>query len=94
MSDELENILGSDSGQRNSDQGQRIWRRFPRSYFQAKPVKVGEELEVMVSEISRKGDGLARVQGYVVFVPNTKQGDNVRIKIMQIRPNYAIGQVV
>jgi len=69
-------------------------RRFPKTFFKAKPVKIGDELDVTISEVSRRGDGLTRVQGYVIFVPNTKQGDSVKIKITQIRPNYAIGQVV
>jgi predicted RNA-binding protein with TRAM domain len=51
-------------------------------------------MEVNISELSHKGDGLARVKGYVVFVPNTKEGDNVKIKITQIRPNYAIGELM
>ena len=70
------------------------YRRFPTLFFKAKPVKIGDELDVTISEISRRGDGLARVHGYVVFIPNTKQGDSVKIKITQIRPNYALGQVV
>lgn len=69
-------------------------RRFPRSYFMPKPVKVGEEMDVSVTEMSRKGDGMTRVKGYVVFIPNTKEGDSVKIKITQIRPNHAIGEVV
>jgi len=68
-------------------------QRFPSTYFRAKPIKIGDELDVTISEVSRRGDGLTRVQGYVIFVPNTKQGDNVKIKITQIRPNYAIGEV-
>lgn len=68
--------------------------RFPRSYFAPKPVKVGDEIDVEISEVSRKGDGVTRVQGYVVFVPRTKQGDKVRVKITQIRPNFAVGEVV
>jgi predicted RNA-binding protein with TRAM domain len=69
-------------------------RRLPRSYFKPKPVKVGDELELEISEISRRGDGLARVQGYVVFVPNTKQGDKVKVRISQIRPSFAVGEVI
>lgn len=68
--------------------------RFPKNYFMAKPVKIGDELDVTISEVSRRGDGLARVQGFVIFVPNTKQGDSVKIKITQIRPNYAVGALV
>ncbi len=69
-------------------------RRFPKSYFMPKPVKLGEEMDVNITEVSRKGDGMTRVKGYVVFVPNTKIGDNVKIKITQIRPNHAIGEAI
>ncbi|MEM4312332.1 MAG: TRAM domain-containing protein [Nitrososphaerales archaeon] len=59
-----------------------------------KPVKIGEELDVTVTEISRKGDGITRVKGFVVFIPNTKPGDKVKIKITNVRPNYAIAQII
>ena len=58
-------------------------RRFPKIFFKEKPVKVGDELDVTISEVSRRGDGMTRVEGYVIFVPNTKQGDSVKIKIAQ-----------
>ena len=57
-------------------------------------MKVGEELDVTVSELSRKGDGVARVQGYVIFIPNAKQGDHLKIRITTIRPSYAIAETV
>jgi len=79
------------SGEEPSGQG---FRRFPRSYFEPKPVKQGDELDVEISEVSRKGDGVARVQGYVIFVPSTKQGERKRIRVSQIRPNYAVGEVL
>jgi len=69
-------------------------RRFPKSYFMPKPVKVSEELDVDITEMSKRGDGMTRIKGYVIFVPNTKMGDNVKIKITQIRPNHAIGELV
>jgi len=70
------------------------YRRFPRSYFAPKPIKTGDEVDVDISEVSRKGDGVARIEGYVIFVPNTKQGERKRIRIAQIRPNFAIGEVI
>ncbi len=85
----------SEEGQPSAEQPEGFsGRRFPKTYFMEKPVKVGEEIDVTISEVSRRGDGLTRVQGYVIFVPNAKQGDSVKIRITQIRPNYAIGQVV
>jgi|TARA_Y100000031_G_C7979078_1_gene273894 predicted RNA-binding protein with TRAM domain len=69
-------------------------RRFPKSYFMPKPVNINDEIYLTITEISNRGDGLARVKGYIVFVPNVKEGDNVKVKITQIRPNYAIGEVM
>jgi tRNA/tmRNA/rRNA uracil-C5-methylase (TrmA/RlmC/RlmD family) len=36
--------------------------------FGPKPVEAGKEYDVQITEISRKGDGIARVQGFVIFV--------------------------
>jgi predicted RNA-binding protein with TRAM domain len=70
------------------------FKRFPRSYFSPKPVKIGDELDVDVSEMSRKGEGVARVEGYVVFVPAAKQGERKRIRIIEVRPNFAVSEVL
>ena len=57
--------------------------------FKRSPVELGEELEVDIKELSSKGDGLARVRGLVIHVPNTKLDDHVKIKITQIRDKVA-----
>jgi predicted RNA-binding protein with TRAM domain len=48
--------------------------------FGPKPVEVGKEYDVQIQYVSQKGDGIARVQGFVVFVKNGKVGDNAKIK--------------
>ena len=57
-------------------------------------MEVGKEYNVSISDISRRGEGIARVEGFVVFVPGTKQGQNVRIKVTQVGERFASGQVV
>jgi len=57
-------------------------------------VREGEEYVVQITEISRRGDGVTRIRGLVIFVPNTKPGDRVRIVIRRIGPKYAVGEVV
>ncbi len=69
-------------------------QRSPTSFFKEKPVKVGEEIDVTVSEVSRRGDGVARVQGFVIFIPNAKQGMQVKIRIKEIRPNFATAELI
>src|SRR2546425_7166762 len=59
-----------------------------------KPVEVGKEYDVSISDTSRRGEGIARVNGFVVFVPGTRQGQNVRIKVTQVSERFASGQVV
>jgi len=64
-------------------------RRFP-----PKPVELGKEYEVDVTETSRRGEGIARIQGLVTFIPNTKPGDHVKIKITRISRRFAEAEVV
>lgn len=59
-----------------------------------KPVKVGEEYDVEINEVGSKGDGIARVKNFVVFVSGAKQGEKTRIKIAEVRNRFAIGEKV
>ncbi|MEK6808399.1 MAG: TRAM domain-containing protein [Nanoarchaeota archaeon] len=58
------------------------------------PVKVGEELEVKIEAVGEKGDGIARKQGFVLFIPNTKQGDQVRIRVTKVLRKVGFAEVV
>ncbi|MFZ0895374.1 MAG: TRAM domain-containing protein [Candidatus Nitrosopolaris sp.] len=60
----------------------------------AKPVEEGKEYEVDVTEISRQGDGIARVEGFVVFVKNAKVGQKVKVKVTQVGSRFGIATVV
>ena len=59
-----------------------------------KPVKVGEEYDIEVSEVGAKGDGIARIKNFVVFVNNVKQGEKARIQIKEVRNRFAIGEKI
>ena len=62
--------------------------------FGPKPVEEGKEYDVDIKEISRRGEGIARVEGLVVFVPNTKPGDHLKIKITRVSNRFASGEVI
>jgi len=62
--------------------------------FKPKPVEVGKEYDVTISEISRRGDGIAKVDGFVIFVAGAKQGWQGKIKVTQVANRFATGQVV
>jgi len=57
-------------------------------------VKVGEELEVQISDLSRRGDGIARYQGLVIFVPNTARGDRVKVRVTNVGRSFATAEKV
>jgi predicted RNA-binding protein with TRAM domain len=57
-------------------------------------VKVGEKYDVKIEDTARQGDGIARISGLVVFVPNAKINDSVKIEIKEIKRNCAIAEVV
>jgi predicted RNA-binding protein with TRAM domain len=62
--------------------------------FSPKPVEVGKEYDVEIQEISRRGEGIARIEGLVVFIPDTKIGDKLRIKVTRISRRFAEAEVV
>ena len=47
-------------------------KKLRRSISPIKPVDVGKAYDVDINEITGKGDGIARVQGFIVFVENGK----------------------
>ncbi len=61
-----------------------------------KPVEIGKgkEYDVQVTERSQRGDGIARIQGFVIFVKNRKIGYNPKIKVISIGNRFAIGEIV
>ena len=62
--------------------------------FPPKPVEIGQEYDVDIKETSRRGEGIARIQGLVIFVPNTKNGDHVKIRIKRVSRRFAEAEVV
>jgi predicted RNA-binding protein with TRAM domain len=63
--------------------------------FRPAPIRVGEEYDVKIESISKRGDaGVAKIEGLVIFVAGTKVGDNVRIKISRVGRGYAIAETM
>jgi predicted RNA-binding protein with TRAM domain len=54
------------------------------------PVSTGDVHDVTIDGIAREGDGIAHIQGLVIFVPDTKVGDQVTIKIERVMRKFAI----
>jgi predicted RNA-binding protein with TRAM domain len=69
--------------------------RGPRRDFGGeKPVKEGQTYDVEILEVGSKGDGITKIQNFVIFVPGTKKGDKVKIRVTQVKPRNAVAEVV
>ncbi len=58
------------------------------------PVKVGEELDVTIEAVGEKGDGIAKKNGFVLFVPGVKEGQQVRIRVTKVLRKVGFAEVV
>ena len=86
---------GSSYGQgRGRSYGGGGGRGFNRGSPAPKPVEVGKEYEVAVTDISRKGDGIARIQGFVVFIEKGKVGHKLKVKVTEVADRFAKAIIV
>jgi 23S rRNA (uracil1939-C5)-methyltransferase len=60
----------------------------------AAPVAKGEELELRIDSLAYGGNGVARLNGFVVFVRRGLPGDTVRARVTQVKRNHAEAVVV
>jgi len=58
------------------------------------PISEGEEYDVKIEDLGRTGDGIARIEGFVVFVSGGKVGDEIKIRINTVKNNFAFAEIV
>ena len=59
-----------------------------------KPVETGKEYDVQVTEISRKGDGVARVQGFIIFVKGGRVGQKTKVRVTHVGDRFATAETI
>src|SRR5713101_1783353 len=58
------------------------------------PVEEGQELTLTIDALGRRGDGIARLNNFVIFVPGAQAGDQVKVRITTVRGSFATGEIV
>jgi len=56
------------------------------------PVRPGEELTVEIADEGSEGDGVARVEGFTLFVPDAVVGEEVRVRVEDVKPRYGFAE--
>ncbi|MFH1313000.1 MAG: class I SAM-dependent RNA methyltransferase [Candidatus Eisenbacteria bacterium] len=59
-----------------------------------KPPQVGEEVDVTIQSMAFGGEGVARYDNYVIFVPDVIPGEKARLKITAAKRSYGKGALV
>lgn len=57
-------------------------------------IKEGDQYKVRIVDVGKQGDGIARLEGLVVFVPGTRPGDEVEVRIKRLGKNCAFADKV
>ena len=57
------------------------------------PLVEGKVYEMMIQDIGKKGDGIAKLDKYIIYVPGTAKGAIVKVFIEKIAGSVAFGRV-
>jgi len=47
---------------------------------------------VVLDDIGSRGDRIARLQGYLIFVPRSKIGERVKVRIASVGGKFAVAE--
>lgn len=57
-----------------------------------KPVTAGEVLEVDIEFQGAHNDGIAKKDGFVIFIKGATKGERCKVKITEVKRTYALGE--
>ena len=58
------------------------------------PINEGDEYVVEITDLGEEGDGIARIDGFVIFVPDGELGERVSIRIDEVEESFATASIV
>jgi len=58
------------------------------------PVREGDELAVTIEDEGSEGDGIAKVEGFTLFVPGAETGETVDVRVTDVKPRYGFAERV
>ena len=57
-------------------------------------MKANEEYNAIIEKVTNLGAGIARIDGFVVFIENSCPQDKLKIKITKVNKNHAYGEIL
>jgi 23S rRNA (uridine2552-2'-O)-methyltransferase len=58
------------------------------------PVREGDQLEVDIEDVGSEGDGIAKVEGFTLFVGGATEGETLRVRVTDVKPRFGFAERV
>ncbi|WP_223596161.1 23S rRNA (uracil(1939)-C(5))-methyltransferase RlmD [Neobacillus bataviensis] len=58
------------------------------------PVNKNEYIDVVFEDLTHDGAGVAKVEGYPIFVPNGLPGEKAKVKVIKANKGYGFGRLI
>jgi len=71
-----------------------VRKRKAAAVVQKDAVEEGESYELRIESVGNKGDGIAKIDKYLIFVPGAVKGEIVKAKIKKISGTLAFAEIV
>ena len=65
-----------------------------KPFLQKAPIWKNQQMEVVIDDIGSRGDGIARMHGYIIFVHGSKVGERVNVKIVSVGGKFAVAEKI
>jgi len=62
--------------------------------FTRAPVAEGDRLTVEITDTGEEGDGIAKVEGYTLFVGGADVGEEIEVTVTDLKPNFGFAERV
>jgi translation initiation factor 2 subunit 2 len=61
---------------------------------EAKEIEAGQVYDFMIEDVGKRGDGIARKGNFIIYIPGTAKGSQVKAKIEKVSGTVAFGTLV
>ena len=58
------------------------------------PVEKNKEYIVEIIDNGYEGEGIAKIDGFTIFIPNSIKGEKVKILIVKVLKSHAFGKII
>lgn len=63
-----------------------------RTFFQSRQVKEIQEIDFGLDDIGSRGEGVGRMEGYLILVPRSKIGQRTKVRIRSASEKFALAE--